>query len=147
MGRILNPIARNLAYDTGYGAARGAVTNPPDDPRAGALAGGGLAMGGSVLGQGVGGLAGRGPTGVRSSPSVAWLRERGVTPTLGQIMRGRASDSGSRSIVAGFEDAISNTPASERWSTPLATARSPERTRRSIERLVGRVSMASAKRL
>lgn len=109
MGRIPNPIARNLAYDTGYGAARGAVTNP-DDPLAGALAGGGLAMGGSVLGQGVGGLAGRGLTGVRSSPSVAWLRERGVTPTLGQIMRGRASDSGSRSIVAGFEDAISNTP-------------------------------------
>lgn len=109
MGRIPNPIARNLAYDTSYGTIRGAVSNP-DDPLAGALAGGGLAMGGSVLGQGVGGLAGRGLTGVRSSPSVAWLRERGVTPTLGQIMRGRASDSGSRSIVAGFEDAISNTP-------------------------------------
>ena len=84
MGRIPNPVACNLAYDTGYGAH--AVLLPilttcwPVRWQAAA------AMGGSVLVRGVGGLAGRSLTGVRSSPSVAWLREREVLDLV-QIMQ------------------------------------------------------------
>lgn len=107
--RSLPAPTRNLIADAGYGAGRGVVENP-DNPVLGALTGGGTAMLGSVLGQGVGTLAGRGLSGVTSSPTISRLRQMGVTPSLGQIMRGRQADNGGFSIVAGLEDVMSNSP-------------------------------------
>lgn len=97
-------LARGLALETGYGGARGAIED--GDPFMGA----GLGMlggaGGGILGEGVGRVF----SGVTSSPSAQFLRQQGVTPTLGQIMRGRAADNGGQSLVAGLEDTVANTP-------------------------------------
>lgn len=94
---------RNLATDATYGGIYGTATE--GDPLTGAVVGG-VASG---LGQGIGSGLGRAVGGVTSSPTVSRLRDMGVTPTLGQIMRGRAVDNGSRSFVAGAEDVIANT--------------------------------------
>lgn len=94
---------RNLATDATYGAGYGAVTE--GDPLTGALVAGGA----SALGQGVGSAVGRAVGGVSSSPTVQRLRDLDITPTIGQIFRGRAADSGGRSVIAGIEDTIANT--------------------------------------
>jgi hypothetical protein len=101
-GGTTGQIARNIGTDAVYsGAYSGTQGNNP-------LTGAALGATGSLLGQGVGSGIGRALTGVKSSPSVSLLREQGVTPTIGQIMRGRATDNGSKSLIAGLEDTISN---------------------------------------
>lgn len=112
-------MGRSIGTDIGYGAGRGAVENP-DHPVAGALLGAGSAGAGSLLGNAAGSMLGRSVSGVTSSPMVARLREQGVTPTLGQIMRGRALENGGKSAVAGLEDMLSNTPVA---GTFINTAR------------------------
>lgn len=96
---------RTLATDTLYGGVYGGVAN--GDPVSGAA----QAAGGSLLGQGLGTALGRTLSGVTSSPTISRLRALGVTPTIGQIARGRAADNGGRSLVAGIEDVISNNGA------------------------------------
>lgn len=96
---------RNVATDVAYSGAYGANSGN------GALESAGEGGAGSVLGQIVGSGIGRGVSGVTSSPTVSRLRQQGVTPSLGQIMRGRANDSGGRSVVAGIEDVIANNGA------------------------------------
>lgn len=96
---------RNLAEDVAYSGVYGTTTG--QDPLATAAQGGA----GSVLGQGMGSALGRAVSGVTSSPTISRLRDLGVTPSLGQIMRGRAADNSGRSMVAGIEDVIANNGA------------------------------------
>ncbi len=97
-------LARGLAVETAYGGVRGGIEdgNPVVGAGVGMLGG----AGGGLVGDGLGRIA----SGVTSSPSAQLLRQQGVTPTLGQIMRGRASDNGGQSLVAGLEDTVANTP-------------------------------------
>lgn len=93
----------NLANDVVYGTGYGTITQ--GDPLNGAL----YSAGGSAFGQGAGAVLGRTVSGVTSSPTVSRLYQQGVVPTIGQIFRGRAADTGGRSLVAGLEDVVSNT--------------------------------------
>lgn len=104
---------RQTATDATYGAARGGIVD--GDPVGGA----GAATLGSVLGQGVGSAIGRSVSGVTSSPTIARLRAAGVTPTIGHIFRGRANDTGGKSLVAGIEDLLANNS----FATPGIAAR------------------------
>ena len=89
----------------GYGSGNG-LEGSAVSAAGGAVAGGAGGALGGFIGEGAGRLL----TGVRSSPTIARLRAQGVTPSLGEIMRGRAFDNGKRSWVADIEDAVSNTP-------------------------------------
>lgn len=106
-------VGRQVMNDAIYGGTRGAIVD--GDP----LSGAGQAVAGSVIGQGMGSMLGRAMTGVTSSPSVTRLREMGVNPTMGEIMRGRANDTGGRSFVAAAEDTLAN----NQWASMGINAR------------------------
>lgn len=101
--RSVDPFIKSLGADVAYSGVYGANTG--QDPLTS------MAMGavGSAGGQALGGGAGLALSGIKASPTLARLRSQGVTPTIGQIMRARAADSGGRSFIAGAEDVIANT--------------------------------------
>lgn len=91
-------IAGDVAYSTIYG------TNTGGDPIESALMGG---IGGA-LGRGVGGVAGKAVSGMNVTPALERLRAAGVTPTIGQIMRGKENPGMIARAIAGMEDVTAN---------------------------------------
>lgn len=81
-GGARGQFARNLATDMTYGAGYGGVTE--GDPLSGAAEAGV----GSALGQGVGSAIGRAVGGVKNSPAVQTLVDRGIPLTVGQRLGG-----------------------------------------------------------
>jgi len=91
-------IAGDVAYSTIYG------TNTGGSPIESALMGG---IGGA-LGRGVGGVAGKAAIGLNVTPALERLRAAGVTPTIGQIMRGKENPGMIARAIAGMEDVTAN---------------------------------------
>lgn len=93
---------RNVATDAGYAGIYGTVSG--QDPLESVAYG----TAGSIVGQGVGSALGRAVTGVTNAPAAQRLKELGVMPTIGQIMRSRAMERGGNSLIAGIEDVGDN---------------------------------------
>lgn len=91
-------IINDAAYSGIYGANQGA--DPLESTLAGAV--------GSAAGRGVGKTLGTVVGGVDMSPALARLRSVGVTPTIGQIMRGKANPGVLSKLIAGAEDVAAN---------------------------------------
>ncbi len=91
-------IAGDVAYSTIYG------TNTGGSPIESALMGG---IGGA-LGRGVGGVVGKAASGLNVTPALERLRAAGVTPTIGQIMRGKENPGMIARAIAGIEDVTAN---------------------------------------
>lgn len=97
-------IAGDVAYSTIYG------TNTGGSPIESALMGG---IGGA-LGRGVGGVAGKAvnrltaASSLNVTPALERLRAAGVTPTIGQIMRGKENPGMIARAIAGMEDVTAN---------------------------------------
>lgn len=86
-GGAKGQVLRNVAVDTGYGAAYG--QNTQGDPMTGAA----LGLGGSLLGQGGARTLGAAIGGLQRTPAAQALRERGVPVSVArQLGLGRAED-------------------------------------------------------